>query len=83
MPFFRTLEQLVRPRAYVDKVQNNHPFAWGKLPLLSIPPKDTLLVGDLDAARSIMGSEMQLGVKSDWPDTFRESPLLALYYIIL
>lgn len=73
MPFFRTLEQLLRPRAYVEKVQNNSPFAWGNLPLQSIPPKDTFLVGDLEAARSIMASEMQLGVGSDWPDTFRKS----------
>lgn len=34
--------------------------------------KDTLFVADLDAARSVMASEMQLGIGSDWPETFSE-----------
>ena len=34
--------------------------------------KDTLFIADLPAARSIMASELQLGVGGDWPDTLRE-----------
>lgn len=36
------------------------------------PSKDTLVIADLDAARSVMASEMQLGIGSDWPKTFSE-----------
>jgi hypothetical protein len=34
------------------------------------PSKDTLFMADLDAARTVMASEMQLGVGSAWPKTF-------------
>jgi hypothetical protein len=38
-----------------------------------IPPKDTLFVADVEAARQLMANEWQLGIGGDWPPTFSES----------
>lgn len=48
------------------------PAPWGLLSTGLIPSKDTLFIGDLEAARAVMASEMQLGVRGAWPDTMSE-----------
>jgi hypothetical protein len=37
-----------------------------------LPGKDTLYIADVEAARSILAAELQLGVGSDWPETIRK-----------
>lgn len=43
------------------------------LPVFTGPAfEDALFVADGEAARTLMASEAQLGMRSDFPDTFRE-----------
>lgn len=72
LPLMQQLQQFVSPKAYAAKVLSGHRLAWGKL---GLPGKDGLFIADLDAAKSIMASELQLGVGADWPPTFREFPV--------
>lgn len=39
---------------------------------VGLPGKDTLFIADVDAARSILAAELQLGVGADWPETIRK-----------
>lgn len=69
LPFFQTLLQFSSPAQYAANVTAGHRFAWGKT---SLPPVDTLFVADVPTLRSWLNAEPQLGIKTQWPPTFRE-----------
>lgn len=60
------------PKEYAAKVLAGNKFAWVKV---GLPGKDGLAIADLDAAKSIMASELQLGVGGDWLPTMRKFKL--------
>lgn len=69
LSYLETLEQFSKPLAYSLKVLAGHNYAWGKTGLV---PKTVLFIADLASARTLLTSELNRGVRSDWPPTFRK-----------
>lgn len=68
LPFLQQLQQFSSPKQYAAKVLSGHKFARG---MLGLPGKEGLFIADVDAAKSILAFELQLGVGGDWPPTFQ------------